>query len=61
MTACSMPLLLVFIAEEPFLGKKGIEKDTGEIPESTYRDDMNLNEFVVLPNSKARSVKLNAR
>ncbi|XP_008283748.1 zinc finger B-box domain-containing protein 1 [Stegastes partitus] len=33
----------------------------GGIPEPPGRRDMNLNDFVVLPNNKAKSVKLNAR
>ncbi|CAB1440278.1 unnamed protein product, partial [Pleuronectes platessa] len=40
---------------------KGAEKYAGGIPEPTDRGDMNLNDFVVLHNSKAKSVKLNAR
>lgn len=33
----------------------------GGIPEPPERKGMNLNDFVVLPNNKAKSVKLNAR
>lgn len=61
-----MPLLSVFIAEESLCKKKKKKekkktKDGGGIPETPERRDMNLNDFVVLPNNKAKSVKLNAR
>ena len=58
MIACFMSLLFLL---QKRLFVKGAEKYAGGIPEPTDRGDMNLNDFVVLHNSKAKSVKLNAR
>lgn len=53
----TITVCLVFLF---LLLQKG-RRNAGGIPESVWRAAMNLNEFVVLPNSKAKSVKLNAR
>lgn len=55
-----MPLLSVFIAEETLCNKDSARRSRNTRSPPNSRD-MNLNDFVVLPNNKAKSVKLNAR
>lgn len=54
-----IPLLLVFIAGETLC--KSTLREVEGTPEHPVGRDMNLNDFVVLPNKKAISVKLNVR